>query len=114
MTRNDVYEKKGKQEDELVFKKVTPELIQAMILKYKNDGFVPIIIELTEDDDIEMLVTINSMHSGGSDWINGFDINGKFIRINESYVKRICHMETTQIHFDEYNKYVEQAEIFHK
>lgn len=115
MTKSDVDEKKGKQrEDELTFKKITPELIQEMILEYKNTGFVPIVIELTEENDIEMLVTINSMHSGGSAWINGFDVEGKFVRINESYVKKINHMETNRTHFEEYNKYVEQAEVFHK
>ena len=114
MTRNDVYKKKGKQEDELTFKKVTPELIQEMLLEYKNTGFVPIVIELTEENDIEMLVTINSMHSGGSAWINGFDVEGKFVRINEGYVKKINHMKTNRTHFEEYNKYVEQARVFHK
>ena len=115
MTRNDVYEKKEKQgEDELTFKKITPELIQEMILEYKNTGFVPIVIELTEENDIEMLVIINSMHSGGSAWINGFDVEGKFVRINEGYVKKINHMETNRTHFEEYNRYVEQAKVFHK
>ena len=115
MTRNDLYKKKGKQEEnESTFKKITPELIQEMILEYKNTGFVPIVIELTEENDIEMLVIINSMHSGGSAWVNGFDVEGKFVRINEGYVKKINHMETTNIHFEEYNKYVEQAEVFHK
>ena len=114
MSKNDVDKKKGKQEDELIFKKVTPELIQEMILEYKNTGSVPIIIELTEENDIEMLVIINSMNSGGSAWINGFDAEGKFVRINEGYVKKINHMETNSAHFEEYNKYVEQAEVFHK
>ena len=114
MNRNDIDKKKGKQEEELIFKKVTPELIQEMILEYKNTGFVPIVIELTEENDIEMLITINSMYSGGSAWINGFDVEGKFVRINEGYVKKINHMETNRTHFEEYNKYVEQARVFHK
>ena len=115
MARNDIHDKKGKQgEDESTFKEVTPELIQEMILEYKNTGFVPIIIELTEEDDIEMLVTINSMHSGGSAWVNGFDVEGKFVRVNEGYIKKINHMETYITHFEEYNRYVEQAKVFHK
>ncbi len=106
--------KKEKQKDELIFNKVTSESIQEMILEYKNTGFVPIVIELTEENDVEMLVTINSMHSGGSAWVNGFDVEGKFVRINEGFIKKINHMETTSAHFEEYNKYVEQAEVFHK
>ena len=113
MVKKDENEK-NINDEEASFKEITPDLLLVMIKEYTETGFVPIVIELTEDDDIEMLVTINSMHSGGSAWINGFDVTGKFVRINEGYVKKINHMETTQIHFNEYNKYVEQAGVFHK
>ena len=102
------------ESNDSTFVKVTPELIEEMVQEYKKSGFVPIIIELTEDEEVELFVSINSMHSGGSAWINGFDINGEFVRINEGYIKKIRYIETTQIHYDEYNKYVEQGIAYHK
>jgi len=101
-------------DEELMFKEVTPEIIQKMIKEYNETGFAPIVIEMTEDEDIEMLVVINSMHSGGSAWVNGFDITGEFKRIHEFYIKKINHVETTKAHYDEYNRYVKQAKIFHE
>ena len=113
MTGNDKNKKKEKQEGELEFKKVTLKLIREMILEYKETGLAPIVVESTEND-IKMLMIIDSMHNGGSVWINGFDVKGKFVCINENYVVKINYMETTQTHFDEYNNYMKQAIVFHQ
>lgn len=114
MSEKDKIKDDVNDDEELMFKEVTPEIIQEMVKVYNETGYVPIVIELTEDHDIEMLVTINSMHSGGSAWINGFDNKGKFVRINEGYIKKINYIETIKTHYDEYNRYVKQAKIFHE
>ena len=104
----------GSGSDDSTFVKVTPELIKEMVQEYEKSGFVPIIITLTEDKEIELFVSINSMFNGGSSWVNGFNIDGEFIRINEGFIKTIEYIETTQAHYDEYNKYVEQGIAYHK
>lgn len=101
--------------DEPVFMKVTPEIIYEKVSEHKQFGFAPIIVELSPGGrEIELFVSINSMHSGGTAWINGFTTDGEFIRINENVIATIIYPETTQAHYDEFNRYVDQAIIFHK
>lgn len=99
-------------EEEIIFKKISPEFIKELISEYK-DKLAPITIIMDGNYEVYALDFVYS-NMGGNVTLHVIDTLGFFHILNNHSVLDVLFNYDDEKHYIQYNTIIEEARIWHK